>query len=132
MLTRWREIYDNKQIQKGLGVANSPYYKMVEELEIPKKPRGGANNVGPKTRKSRAKVISPEPTLLDFETPEIDSKPQIEKEVVKLITRGLHLEYNGQYDVDALSKLFTKLQLLIDGDSNKYNISLSLSEICED
>ena len=132
MLTRWRDIYDNGQIKKGLGIGNSPYYKMVEELGIPKKPRGGANNVGPKTRKARVKIDSPEKTLLDFETPEIDSKPEIEKEIIKLITRGLHLEYNGQYDVDALSKLFTKLQLLIDGDTNKYNISLSLSEICED
>ena len=49
-----------------------------------------------------------------------------------LLTKGLHLEYNGTYDVEALSKIFTKLQLIIDGDTNKYNISLSLSEIVED
>lgn len=49
-----------------------------------------------------------------------------------LVTSGLHMEYNGSYDVEALNKLFTKLQLLIDGDTNKYNIKLSLTEIIED
>jgi hypothetical protein len=39
------------------------------------------------------------------------------------------VEYNGKYDVETLTKLFTKLQLLIDGDTSKYNISLSLTEV---
>jgi hypothetical protein len=49
-----------------------------------------------------------------------------------IITKGLHLEYNGNYDVDSLNRLFTKLQLLIDGEPNKYRISLSLSEIIDE
>jgi transposase len=68
---------------------------------------------------------------------------EVEKEIVKevakeespvkslLVTNGLHLEYNGSYQVEALSTLFTKLQLLLEGEPNKYRISLSLSEIVE-
>jgi hypothetical protein len=49
-----------------------------------------------------------------------------------IVTKGLHLEYNGNYDVESLNRLFTKLQLLVDGEPNKFRISLSLSEIVED
>ena len=136
MLTRWREIYDNSQIKKGLGIANSPYYKLIDSLNLPKKPRGGANNTGEnKIRKAKAAAISNKKTLLDFaqekEEPKQEIQEKIETEVVKLITRGLHLEYNGTYDIDSLNRLFTKLQLLVDGEPCKYNISLSLSEVQE-
>jgi hypothetical protein len=137
MLTRWRELYPNDKIKKDMGLHNAGFYNLVEELDLPKKIRGGANNTAEnkekKTRKAKVTPVSPKPTLLDFAV-EPEVKKEIEKEVVKtmLISKGLHLEYNGNYDVEALSKIFTKLQLIIDGDSNKYNISLSLTEIVED
>lgn len=136
MLTRWRDLYDNSHIKEGLGIHNTLLYKLVDELNLPKKPRGGANHTKEtkdnkkRTATVKTKDVSPV-TLLDM-IPE--EKRVVEKEDFKqtIITRGLHLEYNGKYDVDSLSKLFTKLQLLIDGDSNKYNIKLSLTEISED
>jgi hypothetical protein len=45
-----------------------------------------------------------------------------------LITKGLHLEYNGDYTADQLTKIFTKLQVLTDGEENKFSLSISLSE----
>lgn len=132
MLIRWREIYDNSQIKKGLGIANSPYYKLVEELNVPKKIRGVKKGDKKAPRKASAAIVSPEIDLFDL--PEEPKVREIEKEIAKpiLVTNGLHLEYNGIYDTEALSKIFTKLQLIIDGDTNKYNIKLSLSEIVED
>lgn len=130
MLTRWRELYDNDKIVSEMEIGKKIYYDLISDLEIPKKARGG-KRAGTGTRKKQQP--KQQQTLLEFEEPkEIQAK--IEKEVVKtmLITKGLHLEYNGQYDVDALNRLFTKLQLLVDGESCKYNISLSLSEIQED
>ena len=132
MLVRWREIYDNSQIKKGLGIANSPYYKLVEELNVPKKIRGVKK--GDKKAPRKAKVVPTSPQLsLEIEL-EPEAKKEIQAEVVKtmLVSKGLHLEYNGKYDVDALNRLFTKLQLIIDGDTCNYNISLSLSEVDED
>lgn len=136
MLIRWREIYENGQIKKGLGIANSPYYKLIDELNLPKKPRGGANNTGKKlTRKSKSVAVSPV-TLLDIaQEEEKKSIEEVTDKVIKalpqLFSKGLHLEYNGTYNVEELSKMFTKLQLLVDGETNKYHISLSLSEIIE-
>lgn len=45
-----------------------------------------------------------------------------------LLTKGLHLEYNGDYTADQLTKIFTKLQVLTDGEENKFSLSISLSE----
>ncbi len=131
MLTVWRDKYTNEQIKNGLGISNNPLYKLVEDLGLPKKPRGGSR--GPRSRKSNTIIISPQMTMTEVE-PKPEPKKEIETEVVQamLISKGLHLEYNGDYDVEALSKIFTKLQLIIDGDTNKYKISLSLSEIVED
>ena len=132
MLIRWREIYNNTQIKTGLGIANSPYYKLVDELDLPKKIRGVKKGGKKAPRKSKPIIVSPELDL--FELPEEPKEKEIEQETPKpiLLTKGLHLEYNGTYDVEALSKIFTKLQLIVDGDTNKYNISLSLSEIVGD
>lgn len=131
MLTSWRDHYTNEEIKRGLGTSNNPFYKLVEDLGLPKKPRGGSRTRGP--RKSKAIIISPQMSFPEVES-EPETKKEIETEIVKamLVSKGLHLEYNGDYDVEALSKIFTKLQLIIDGDTNKYKISLSLSEIVED
>jgi hypothetical protein len=70
---------------------------------------------------------------LEFAEPQEEVKQDIKDHVqTMIITKGLHLEYNGNYDVDSLNRLFTKLQLLIDGEPNKYRISLSLSEIIDE
>lgn len=96
------------------------------------------NNSGPRKAKAKVKEEAPKMSLLEFaeiEQPKQEEvQAKIQEEVVKtmIITKGLHLEYNGTYDVEALNRLFTKLQLLVDGEPCKYNISLSLSEVQED
>jgi hypothetical protein len=41
---------------------------------------------------------------------------------------GLHLNYNGIYDAEQLSKIFTKLQLLTDEENCKFKLHISLTE----
>ena len=141
LLTKWREIHSNAKIMEALGEGRAKkfnsqsYADLVNELGCPKKFR---NNSGP--RKAKAKPIKDElpkkTSLLDFA--DIDEPKQEIKEEIKenvqtmLITKGMHLEYNGNYDVDSLNRLFTKLQLLVDGEPNKYRISLTLSEIIDE
>jgi len=122
MLIRWREIYPNTKIMKEMGLNNTDYYKLIGDLEIPKKPRtGGAR---PKV-KNRTVAVKPKEIIeLIAETPKKEAA-----QIQQLITNGLHVEYNGTYDHETLNKLFTKLQLLIDGEPNKFRISLSMSEI---
>ncbi len=141
LLTKWREIYPNQKIMDELGQGrdkkfnSQSYADLVNELGVPKKMR---NNSGPRKAKAKVKEEAPKMSLLEFaeiEQPKQEEvQAKIQEEVVKtmIITKGLHLEYNGTYDVEALNRLFTKLQLLVDGEPCKYNISLSLSEVQED
>jgi hypothetical protein len=139
LLTKWREIHPNTEIMKALSegrkskLNSQSYADIVNELGCPKKHR----NVGPRKAKQKTVAIS-SPVIesqLEFEEPEkvkpIEEKAK-EHVQTMLVTKGLHLEYNGNYDVEALNRLFTKLQLLVDGEPSKFRISLSLSEIIED
>lgn len=123
MLSRWRELYDNQTIRKQMGASNSYLFKLVDSLELPKKIRTPSK---PQTIR-KGKVVAAKPT--EETLPEKPSTPQVVSEPrTLLITRGLHLEYNGEYNADELNRIFTKLQLITDGEENKFNLSISLSE----
>lgn len=106
MLTKWRTLYSNSKIMKGMGITGqATLAKYISDLDIPKKYRGG---------KKPKRVMS---ELSIEETREI-----------KLLTGGLNLEYRGEYSAEELAKIFTKLQLLIDGEENKFVLNVSLME----
>lgn len=126
LLLRWRELYDNKKIMTEMGLSNARYYKMVNELGLATA-RGGS-----RPRKARVnKSQENKPTLLESAL-ELAVEPV--KEEVKtdikpiLISRGLHLEYNGEYTAEELNKIFMKLQLITDGEENKFTLAISLTE----
>lgn len=121
MLTRWREIYSNDIIKEQMKIHNKGYFDLVEALNVPKKARG-KSAVGRKSEKKTIAIVETKdkPDNLDFEV------AQPVKQT--LITTGLHLEYNGEYTAEQLSKIFTKLQLLTDSEENKFSLSISLTE----
>jgi hypothetical protein len=129
MLTRWRELYSNKEIQSQMKLHNVSYYKLVDELGLPKKESTPRSPRTPRKSKTIA-VVDKAPELLEFAPESQVAIPEEEPPKVKpiLISKGLHLEYNGEYNADQLSKIFTKLQLLIEGEENKFNVSISLTE----
>lgn len=145
LLTKWREIYPNTKIMEELGQGRESKFNsqsfadIVNDLGVPpKRKQISSGEKKPRkayTRKSKENAELPKMSLLEFA--EVEPKEEVKQEIqnvvqAQLITKGLHLEYNGNYDVEALNRLFTKLQLLIDGEPNKYQINLSLSEIIED
>lgn len=136
LLIKWREIFDNAKIRSELGISNKMYFDLINELELPKKRRGGRTNVEKGKLKKQTQEKPQSSNNLQFELPELETiqpKPIIQPEtpIQKIITKGFYLEYNGDYDVETLNKLFTKLQLILDGEPNKFNISLSLTEKIE-
>jgi hypothetical protein len=149
LLTKWREVHSNYKIMEELGIGrerpfnSQSYADLVNGLGCPKKTR--QVHPDPATKKPRRNAVAKpvikldeKPTLLELaiEAEEVinKSKQEAEPEQPKvtpiLITNGLHLEYHGEYDSEQLSKIFTKLQLLTDGEPHKFKISLSLTE-CE-
>lgn len=108
LLTRWRELYSNKEIMDRMEItSNASFWTILNKLEIPKLRKGTY-----KRDKKEIKNVDPAPI-----------EPSVE-----LITRGLHLEYNGEYTSDALNRIFTKLQLLTEGEEGKYLVSFQITE----
>jgi hypothetical protein len=154
MLTRWREIYGNSHIQKEMGLTNKAFYELVSTLQIPRKTRIDDEETTKRTGKTKqikqAKAkTTPKKTLMDAmefitevspEKVEKKVKEQIvqqiqemrQPETVRLITNGIHFEYNRPNDdAEEINRILTKVQLLVDGESKKFRISVSLSEIDE-
>lgn len=133
MLTRWREIYPNQKIMDEMARDGSRKFNtqsfadLVNGLGCPPKIRGGSEPKKYKQRQAKAKSVA-----IEQNKDEVILNNQIQETVkqdpIKILADGLHLEYNGDYTAEQLSKIFTKLQLLTDGEDNKFCLSISLSE----
>ena len=118
LMTKWREIYSNTQIMEQLQVGRGKSFNaqsfadIVNDLDCPKKIRGGSK---PRNKKSVAitSIQEKSPTLLELaESSRLEFEiPQQEIKQV-LVTKGLYLEYNGEYDQDQLSKIFHKITII--------------------
>jgi hypothetical protein len=128
LLTRWRELYPNQKIMDELGEGmgrkfnTQSFADLVNSLGCPPKQKGGSQPRAYKPRKAKTVAIDPPITK--------EEAQETIKEVreVMLLTKGLHLEYNGEYNSEQLTKIFTKLQLITDGEENKFVLSISITE----
>lgn len=131
MLTRWRELYSNAKIMEDMQIkGNAQFSKLIKELDIPMKqkrlPRkGNAKAKATIQQIDMKKELATVPEQAPENTPIVNNFVQ---QPVKLITNGLHLEYNGNYTSDQINRIFTKLQLLVDGEENNFNIELRITE----
>lgn len=127
MMIRWREIYSNDVIMSTMGINSAgAFHNVIKELDVPKKKKwdrtgGDLKEKAPKPKKEKASKSVAINSQLELVPEETEVKPI-------LISRGLHLEYNGEYDSEQINRIFTKLQLLTEGEENKFSLSISLSE----
>lgn len=129
-MIHWRNKYQNKEIQKGMGIANSPYYKLVDELDLPKATRTYA----PRKGKTQAKTPKPKQTLLELteevateiKTPPTPPAPAEAAPVQEVLVEGLHLVFRGTYTPEQIQKQLAKVELLLDGEEDSYYIEMKL------
>jgi hypothetical protein len=139
LLTQWREIYPNNDIMdaffdngNGKKFNTQSFSDLVNGLGCPPKRRGGS--VPRKKREAKANTVAviQEPLgerMSLLELTEKMTKPEAQPEPVQqIILKGMHFEYNGLYETDQINKILTKLQLLLEDEPNKFNISISISE----
>lgn len=134
LMTKWREVYPNTEIMKTLQIGrdkpfnSQSFADIVNDLGCPKKTHQNHSGVR-KPRKSKNIAIAKveeKPTLLELA---LEHAPEPEPQVQPiLVTNGLNLEYNGEFDAEQLARIFTKMQLLVDGETNKFKISLRITE----
>jgi hypothetical protein len=149
LLIHWRSKYENNHIIKGLGIPKSMYFDISADLQMPKKPRiypvdenGNEIKRNYSKREKQAKKPKNKGATTQISAEIVKEKlnkqgslqiQEVSTQVEVLpkepeILNGLKLQYNGEYNSDELNRLFTKLQLLIDGEQGKYEITLTLTE----
>lgn len=131
ILIRWKELYANKEILKALNMGSATLYRLYDELDVPKARKGYKRNGASNKKMSIAeKAAHLQSQIKAQNAPEIID-PMANTQPMRILTQGLHLEYNGEFDAEQLSKIFTKLQLVTDGEENKFYLSISLTEKTE-
>lgn len=124
-MIHWRAKYMTKEIIKGMGVGSGTYYKIAQELDLPKAPRVDRSpNVRRKaTVKAEPKIaiITPPPEL---EMEPIAPPPPVQE----IIVNGLHLAFNGTYKPDLIQRQLTKFQLLLEDESDDFYIELKIMQ----
>jgi hypothetical protein len=138
LLTNWREIYPNQTIMDAFGEGQNgkrfntqSFADLVNGLGCPPKRRGGST---PRKAKSKAVAVVAEPlgepmSLLQMaETFTQPKEIQTPQQPTQIITKGLHFEYNGLYENEQINKILTKLQLLLEDEPNKFNVSICITE----
>lgn len=127
-LAYWRTQYSNKEIQQAMGIANSPFYKIVEELDLPKAPRTHKPRTGTSTKKKETPKETPKETSV-VASPPIVPEVKEEKQVVQeVIVNGLNVIFNGTYSAEKIEKQLTKFMLLLDGEEEDFYIELKLMQ----
>jgi hypothetical protein len=132
LMIRWRDLYSNGKIMEDMGITGSAsFHKIIKDLEIPKKTkwdRKGSEESKPRKAKTKSVAVDPQPQTLFTED---IIQPYVQQQPTPIIIEGLHIQYNGEFDAEQLNKMFTKLQLLTDGEEGKYRVSISLTECKE-
>jgi hypothetical protein len=120
ILTHWREIYPNSKIMEALEIkSQGTFNNFMDQLEIPKKRTYKKRIPQPKVRKESAVDVVTNGAAVD--------PPKRETNNISL--DGLLLNYNGSYSSEQLARIFTKLQLIIEGEEIKYKVSISIQEV---
>jgi len=132
MLTKWRETYDNASIRSELGISNK---RRVDLEDGRRKPKQAKVSVASKPKRSLMDTME----FLGEEREVLEVKKEVAKEVEKaeekitpvLVTTGMQLTYNKIYGEEELNNIFTKCQIMVEGENKKFQLTLSLTEIIE-
>lgn len=126
-MLHWRANYQTKEIIKAMGVGSGTYYKIAQELELPKAPRVDRE---PIKRKAKTKVSlqeAAEKFARETPMPELEMEPMNPPPPVQeIIVNGLHLIFNGTYKPELIQKQLTKFQLLLEDESDDFYIELKI------
>ncbi len=124
-MQHWRSVYSNKEIQNAMGIANSPYYKIIAELDLPKAPRTNKPRTGSTKKKSASKEKSVAiSTVSDVQAAQQESQPQVQQ----ILVDGLNLVFQGTYTAEQIQKQLTKFSLILEDDSEEYFFEFRLMQ----
>lgn len=127
----WRSKYTIAQIQKGMKIAQGTFYKIIDELGLPKD--RAANGKGkpraPRTSKAVA-VISRKQTLEEAAIEAAKEAKEVEAAapIQEIMRNGLNLTFNGAYDAEMIQKQLLKILTLLDEEDDQYYVEFKLMQ----
>ena len=140
----WRNTYTTNEIKKEMGTSGTKFYALLEKLGIPKDGQKTSARKGAVTKKTKvegskekdlakkaAKALAAMKPPAKVETPaEVPAAPQEPKEAPPqlLILKGLNIAYNGDYTSDEIRRLLKKLDILLEGEPDRFQIELKIMQ----
>lgn len=148
MLAKWRDEYDNATIRKGMGLTNVQYYALVSALDLPKKVKTGGRKPMKQKREAKIKSVAVTPNqekLAAISTKEEQMELEgIEKNVAiqtipinpiylqtpppQVEDENIMFRKKGLLNAEAIIKLLTKAQLIVDGEEDEFEFSICIKE----
>jgi len=125
----WRANNTIKQIQTAMGIPNAMFYKIIDELGLPKDRKTA------KPRKPREATLKTKPAKAQeqpkwrLEPKQVETPAPIEKTpepVQEIIVDGMHLVFRGTYTPDELQRQLLKYAGLLDDEKDNFYIELKL------
>lgn len=107
MMAKWRELYSNKEIIKGMKISTNTLSKYVEDLGLPRKARGVARAVS-----NLSPTVTPAPSF-------------------KAKENGLVVSFNKECSPEEIVSRLEKIGLLLDGEDSIFKIELKIIELEE-
>jgi hypothetical protein len=113
----WRMKFTNKDIMKGLRIANNRYYAIVKELGLPKAERTYSDKPKkPRQPRQATAAILAAPVAKELEP------------VQEIIINGLSLVYNGTFSAEQLQQSLSKFIGLLEGETDQFYIELKIMQ----
>jgi hypothetical protein len=119
----WRNNYTIKTIQTEMGINNAQFYKIINQLDLPKAERSKRKDA------AKPKVRAKAPAKKEEETaPVAVEKRQESMPIQEIIVDGLHLAFHGTYSAEHIIKQLSKFELLLDGEEDEFYVELKLMQ----
>jgi hypothetical protein len=121
IMTHWRSNYTNIEIMKGMGISSNTLTKIIDDLGVPRKPRGGNTRRKGKGQNKKKEVKQAPAQVPTTPAPIPAPKPE-----------GMTFSFNGKYSPEEIISKLERVGLLLDGDNSKFEVNLSIKEVTEE
>jgi hypothetical protein len=124
-LAYWRTMYSNKHIMNEMKTFNARFYKIVNDLGLPKAPRVNSDEPRKPRKAPVKKVVAIETAAQTLLPEKVEESAPVVQEI---ILNGLNLNFNGTYQPEQIIKQLLKFGALLEGEDDDFYIELKLMQ----
>lgn len=118
-LQYWRLNFKVKEIQQQMKISSQDFYKLIYDLELPV-------NQAKKRKEKKRTGVKVDKLVKPIQSPAIIQEP--ETEILDRGKTGFQFTMNGHYFSEELKLLLNKINILIDGELNSFQVEIMIKE----